>query len=187
MRYFLILLLSATACAQTWFSHIAVKPTTNSCGISWTTAVPTIDHIQYGLTKGSYTKGTTNGSTYSVNKSTSISSLAAGTTYHLRIAAGDVSQVWVTSLDFTCTTPSLTAQHSVKLNWGASISPGVAGYRVYRSTISGGYYALVAAVSGLTYTDQSVQSGTAYYYVVKAMNTAGALSAYSSQVKALIP
>lgn len=187
MRYILILLFSATAGAQTWFSNIAVKPTTNSCAITWTTAVPTIDHINYGLAKGSYAKHTTNGGTYSLNKSTSISGLTAGTTYHVQIAASDASQDWITSLDFTCATPKMTAQHSVKLNWNASISPGVASYRVYRSTISGGYYSLIAAPSGTTYTDQAVQSGAVYYYVVKAINSGGVLSAYSRQVTALIP
>jgi fibronectin type 3 domain-containing protein len=81
----------------------------------------------------------------------------------------------------------MTAQHSVKLNWLASRSTGVTGYRVYRSTISGGYYGLLASVAGLTYTDQTVQPGTIYYYAIKAITRAGWVSTFSNQVKAMIP
>ncbi len=61
------------------------------------------------------------------------------------------------------------------------------GYRVYRSTISGGYYALLASAAGLTYTDTPVQSGAIYCYVVSAINSAGQQSTYSNQTKAVIP
>ena len=48
------------------------------------------------------------------------------------------------------------------------------GYRMYRSTISGSSYSLLASViSGTSYSDQTVQSGTAYYYVVTAVDSAG--------------
>jgi len=113
--------------------------------------------------------------------------LTAGTAYHFRIIAADTSNDWLTSLDYTCTTNKTTAQHSAKLNWQASSSTGVAGYRVYRSTISGGYYALLASPASLYYTDNGVQSGVTYYYVVKAVNSAGQLSAYSNQAKAVVP
>jgi fibronectin type 3 domain-containing protein len=45
---------------------------------------------------------------------------------------------------------------------------------MYRSTISGSSYGLLASViSGTSYSDQTVQSGTAYYYVVTAVDSAG--------------
>jgi fibronectin type 3 domain-containing protein len=45
---------------------------------------------------------------------------------------------------------------------------------MYRSTISGSSYSLLASViSGTSYSDQTVQSGTAYYYVVRAVDSAG--------------
>jgi fibronectin type 3 domain-containing protein len=75
----------------------------------------------------------------------------------------------------------------VKLNWNASKSSGVSGYQVYRSTVSGGYFGLLASAAGLSYTDQSVQGGTTYFYAIKAKNSAGALSAYSNQVQVAIP
>ena len=187
MKLIIALFLCLPACAQTWFNNVTKSPTVNSCAIGWTTAVPTIAHIQYGLAAGSYTKSTANSTQYWRSKTATISGLTAGTTYHFRIIAADTSNDWLTSLDYTCTTNKTTAQHSVKLNWQASGSAGVAGYRVYRSTISGGYYALLASPASLYYTDNGVQSGATYYYVVKAINSAGQLSAYSNQAAAKIP
>ena len=187
MKLAIVLFLCLPACAPTWISNVTKSPTTNSCAIGWSTAVPTIAHIQYGLAAGSYTKSTANSTQYWRSKTTTISGLTAGTTYHFRIIAADTTNDWLTSLDYTCTTNKTTAQHSVKLNWQASSSTGVAGYRVYRSTISGGYYALLASPGSLYYTDNGVQSGATYYYVVKAVNSAGQLSTYSNQARAVIP
>jgi hypothetical protein len=79
-----------------------------------------------------------------------ISGLSAGMTYHFRMIAGDKTKLWITSLDYICTTGTTTAQHSVKLNWQASTSTGVTGYEVYRSTISGGYYSALASLASPT-------------------------------------
>ena len=51
--------------------------------------------------------------------------------------------------------------HTVALNWGASTS-SVAGYNVYRSSVSGSSYAKVnsSLVGGVSFTDSNVQSGT---------------------------
>ena len=188
MKFILVLFLCLPACAQTWFSNVTKKPTTNSCTIGWTTAVPTIAHIQYGLTAGSYTKSTANGTRYVRSKTETISGLKPGTIYHFKIIAADATRDWVQSLDRICTTTKTTAaNHSVKLNWRASSSSGINGYEVYRSTISGGYYALLAKVAGLSYTDQSVQPGDTYFYAVKAINTAGQLSSFSNQAKTMVP
>ncbi len=77
---------------------------------------------------------------------------------------------------------------SVALNWNASTSQ-VIGYRVYRSQTSGSSYNLLTgtALTALTYTDTTVSSGTTYYYVVTAVNSAGVESAYSNQVTAAVP
>jgi fibronectin type 3 domain-containing protein len=76
----------------------------------------------------------------------------------------------------------------VALTWNASTST-VSGYNVYRSTVSGsGYVKLNSSlVSGLTYTDSNVQSGTTYYYVATAVDSSGNESAYSNQASAPIP
>ncbi len=188
MKFTILLFLCLPACAQTWFSNVSKKPTTNSCAISWTTAVPTIAHIVYGTAAGSYPKRNADSAQYFRNKTETISGLNPGTTYHFKIVAGDSSKNWLQSLDYTCTTAKkTTASHSVKLNWNASDSSGVTSYEVYRSTVSGGYYGLLASVVSLSYTDQSVNSGTTYYYAVKAKNKSGLLSKFSNQATVLIP
>ncbi len=60
----------------------------------------------------------------------------------------------------------------VVLNW--KNDPAAASYDVKRSANTGGPYAAVASnVSATTYTDSAVANGTAYYYVVTAVNAAG--------------
>ena len=79
-----------------------------------------------------------------------------------------------------------TGIHSVIVNWAASTSSGVTGYKVYRATASGGPYTLLSTVGVTTsYTDNTVQSGANYYYVVTA--TGGSESTYSSQAQASVP
>jgi hypothetical protein len=81
---------------------------------------------------------------------------------------------------------TVAAPHSVTLNWSPSTTAGVT-YNVYRSTVSGGPYSLLS--SGLTstsYVDSTVQSGSAYYYVTTAADSAGE-SGYSNMVQAVIP
>jgi fibronectin type 3 domain-containing protein len=65
----------------------------------------------------------------------------------------------------------------------------VSGYNVYRSTASGtGYIKLNSSlVSGLTYTDSSVQNGTTYFYVATAVDSGGTESTYSNEMQAVIP
>lgn len=79
-------------------------------------------------------------------------------------------------------------QHSVSLTWGES-SSGIAGYNIYRSTVSGGSYTRINATvnGGTAYTDSSVASGQTYYYVATSVSTAGLESKYSSQIKVTIP
>jgi hypothetical protein len=199
MKYIVLLFLCLPACAQTWFSNISIKPVAYGCYIGWTTAVPTIAHIEYGPAAGSYTKTNANSTAYWHSKTEMITPLNAGTTYHFKIVASDTSADWIFSHDYTCTTPTTTTatpppvptppptSHSVKLNWQASASTGVSGYQVYRSTVAGGFFGLLGSVAGLTYTDQSVQAGTTYYYAIKAQNSSGALSGFSNQVQAAVP
>ncbi|MFN0172645.1 MAG: hypothetical protein ACKV22_40210 [Bryobacteraceae bacterium] len=79
---------------------------------------------------------------------------------------------------------------TVILNWGASPSSGVAGYRVLRGTASGGPYTLVnttALITGTTYRDSTVVGGQTYYYVVAAVDGSNNQSANSNQVQVLVP
>jgi hypothetical protein len=70
----------------------------------------------------------------------------------------------------------------IALSW-ASVS-GALSYRVKRSTVSGGPYAVVASgVASTSYTDGGLAVGATYYYVVSAVN-AGGESFDSSQISA---
>jgi hypothetical protein len=78
--------------------------------------------------------------------------------------------------------------HSVDLAWTASTS-AVAGYRVYRGSVSGGPYVLLtsALVSATAYTDSTVIAGSTYFYVVTAVTSGNLESGFSNEVMATIP
>jgi hypothetical protein len=78
-------------------------------------------------------------------------------------------------------------QHSVNLSWQASTS-SVAGYNVYRGTSVGNYSRINTNVDPSTaYTDNTVASGTTYYYAATAINASGEESSYSTPLKVSIP
>ncbi|MBV9480618.1 MAG: choice-of-anchor D domain-containing protein [Acidobacteria bacterium] len=80
-------------------------------------------------------------------------------------------------------------QHSVTLSWNASTSRNVVGYNIYRGNVSGGPYTRINTTPDphLQNVDNNVQGGHTYYYVVTAVDSAGAESVYSGQVKAVVP
>jgi predicted small integral membrane protein len=85
----------------------------------------------------------------------------------------------------------LTVLHSGTVTWQAGM-PGanpIAGYNVFRSTRSGGAYSQInsALVSGLTYFDPGLTSGTIYYYVVATVDSKGNQSSDSAQTTAVVP
>jgi len=82
----------------------------------------------------------------------------------------------------------VAAAHSAALTWTASNSV-VAGYNVYRSSISGGPYTKLtpSLVASTAFTDASVSAGQTYYYVATAVNSNNTESAYSSETTAVIP
>ena len=85
-------------------------------------------------------------------------------------------------------TGGASVQHSVDLSWNASSSSGITGYYVYRAIGTGGYTKLVTSpISGLNYTDTTVAAGTAYRYVVTAVDSAGMESAYSAPASVTVP
>ena len=74
---------------------------------------------------------------------------------------------------------------NVALSWTALTN--TVSYNVYRSTVAGGPYTQISypgAVTGLHYSDLNLNSGTAYYYVVTAVNISGE-SKFSSEVLAV--
>lgn len=92
------------------------------------------------------------------------------------------------SATFSITVAQGTA-YSVSLTWTASPSSGVAGYNVYRSTVSGNSYAKIntSEVAGLGYVDGTVLDGDTYFYVLTAVDGSGNESGYSIQVQMVIP
>jgi hypothetical protein len=80
-----------------------------------------------------------------------------------------------------------TAQYSVTLSWNPSTS-SVSGYNVYRGTSVGAYSKLNPTLDSATsYTDNSVVSGTTYYYAATAVSSNGQESGYSSPLKVSVP
>src|SRR5262249_60900932 len=59
----------------------------------------------------------------------------------------------------------------VKLNWNASA--GATAYNVKRSSTVAGYFATIATVTGLSYTNTGLVNGLAYYYKVSAIGSGG--------------
>lgn len=79
--------------------------------------------------------------------------------------------------------------HTVGLSWTASAPNGdLLNYEVYRGTISGGPYTLLATINSTSYEDLTIMSGTTYYYVVTALDTVtGLQSMNSNQATAAVP
>ncbi len=79
--------------------------------------------------------------------------------------------------------------HAVDLSWNASVTPGIAGYNIYRTTAAGSGYVKVntALVTGTSYTDTSVAGGQTYFYVTTAVDTANNESDFSNTAQATVP
>jgi fibronectin type 3 domain-containing protein len=84
---------------------------------------------------------------------------------------------------------NFVSAHDVTLNWNASVSSGVAGYNVYRGSVSGGPYARMnsSPVTITSYNDNGVQPGQTYFYVVTSLSLNNVESSYSNEVMAPIP
>jgi IPT/TIG domain len=78
--------------------------------------------------------------------------------------------------------------HVVSLAWNPSTST-VAGYNIYRATASGGPFSKInpSLIAGTTYTDDTVQGDTTYFYVATAVDSSGTESVFSNEVLALVP
>jgi fibronectin type 3 domain-containing protein len=69
----------------------------------------------------------------------------------------------------------------ISLSWSAS--SGATSYNLKRSTTNGGPYSTITSPTTTSYTDKNLTNGTAYFYVVTAVNSAGE-SSNSSQATA---
>lgn len=78
--------------------------------------------------------------------------------------------------------------HSVYLTWQTGSGSAV-GYNIYRGTNKAGPFSEIntALDASMSYTDNTVVSGTTYYYVTTEVNGQGQESGYSNEVKVVIP
>ena len=136
----------------------------------------------------------TNGTTWTQQGTTNIS--MAGTVYvGLALTSHNNSSLGTATFD-NVTVPGWPAVSSpaapaglaatpgdgrVVLSWSASAT--ATNYFVKRSTTSGGGYSTVATNASLVFTNTSLNNGTLYFYVVRAVN-AGGQSADSTEVSA---
>ncbi|UPM56306.1 Ig-like domain-containing protein [Gottfriedia acidiceleris] len=77
-----------------------------------------------------------------------------------------------------------SSYNKIKITWNNL--PGVSGYEIYRSTSSSGTYSKVGTVlneSTNTFTNNSVATGTIYYYKVRAYRTINGTNSYTSFTK----
>ncbi|WP_083878619.1 Ig-like domain-containing protein [Acetivibrio cellulolyticus] len=121
-------------------------------------------------------------STYNENVTFTLDTSAfLETTYTLRATAtdtvGNVSEIQSASYDFNLvppTKPVVTARAGgwkVDLTWARATEPDLAGYRIFRSTTSGGNYQLIKEINSDSYTDTNVTPDITYYYVVDSIDT----------------
>ena len=81
-------------------------------------------------------------------------------------------------------TPAATPGGSgiVALSWSYGTQPDLAGYRVYRSSTSGGPYQPIGPfLDRAAFIDATAPRGTAAYYVIRALDTSGNISAPSAE------
>ncbi len=158
---------------------------TSSANITWATSSGATNYlIQYGLVTGTYTGS--QGPTTSL--SATVTSLSAGNIYFFRVKAQNIYGSVLSSTESQVTLPttaptglSLTSLTSstVNLNWNASPGNSAITYKMSRSIISGSGYVAVSSggCNGTLVTnscsDNSVASGSTYYYVITATNSAG--------------
>jgi hypothetical protein len=142
-----------------------------------------------------------NGSGYALNGITFPATVASGTTVPFTVTFAPQSSGTVTGqvsfFSNASTSPTVIgltgtgsqpAQHAVNLAWSASTSQ-VAGYNVYRSTQAGGPYVRLNAslIADLSFSDDTVQSGTTYYYAATSVDSNKVESSYSNTATAVIP
>jgi fibronectin type 3 domain-containing protein len=76
-----------------------------------------------------------------------------------------------------------TSNGVVQLDWADNGEFDFASYTVYRSTLSGSGYSVIASeLTASAYTDNTVANGVTYFYVVTAVDTSGGESASSNWI-----
>ncbi len=71
---------------------------------------------------------------------------------------------------------------TVSLSWSGNADS--ASYNIYRSPVQGGGYVKIGTTTGNTYTDNNVNNGTTYYYVVRGVDAPGNEGGNSNEAEA---
>jgi acid phosphatase type 7 len=143
---------------------------------------------------GPYTTIAPNISTTSFTDST----VANGITYYYVVSAANAEGESADSAEVNATPNAPVApaaptnlqatrsgKKKIALAWTQSDSPNVVSNRIYRGTVDGGPYALVATIpAAASYQNSGLVSGTTYYYRVTALNDSGLESPQSNQASA---
>jgi acid phosphatase type 7 len=157
-----------------------------------------------GATSYNVKRATTAGGPYTIiapditSTSYTDTTVLNGTTYYYVVSAVNVEGESPNSNEVgaTPTAPlppaaptSLTAntqgKKKIALNWTQSSSPNVVSNRVYRSTVNGGPYSLIATIPATSsYQNNGLTSGTTYYYRVTAVDSGSLESPQSNQASA---
>jgi chitodextrinase len=144
---------------------------------NWSAATDNVGVTRYEVMRDTLPHG------YTTGLSMGISGLTSGTTYAMKVRAGDAAGNWSgwSTLNVTTanvlTAPTNLAVASkgsafITLSWtAASIGGGTPSYRVYRDG------ALIATVTATHFSDWGLSAGTAYSYTVRTLNGAGQESA----------
>jgi len=73
----------------------------------------------------------------------------------------------------------------VYITWNSIVTSDLDYYELYRATSSEGPYALISKSKSTSYRDTGLENGRVYYYVVKAVDSAGNSSGYSEQTSVI--
>jgi hypothetical protein len=145
-----------------------------------------------GMTAGAFTKagtGFTLRAITSPDADIAEDQITTATGSYSATAPTSTSTSWVMQMAaFQVSSAPVSSKHSVSISWDPSASTNAAYYKVYRGTVFGGPYNLLATnITANTYTDSTVQAGATYYYVTTTVSTAGLESIFSNQFKCTIP
>jgi hypothetical protein len=148
--------------------------------------------VFWGASRRTYTDSLTLGLTFSCL----IPGLPNGTRYYSSVVAfdssGNQSGPSVEQSAVPGLVPRIPASvtlmpfwYGARATWQANSEADLAGYNVYRSTVSGGNYRRLnpAPLLDTTYRDSALQSDTMYYYAITATDTTGNESDLSTEVR----
>jgi glycosidase/fibronectin type 3 domain-containing protein len=154
----------------------------NRSTITQTLSIPVAGYLPNGATM-QVRYGVNNASTGSATVNTGALSITLGPLSGMLLASGQIDLQPPAAPTGLKVTNEGNAQAS--LAW-KPVS-GAAGYNVYRSPLSGGGYVKVnsSLVSGAGFTDTGLRNAQSYFYIVRAVDSAGNESKPSNEVNAL--